>query len=125
VNRSDEDVLRFAAASFPSIWALELLLAVKQEQRAWEREELIANLRASELVVSRAIDGLVAAGLVTVEDKGVAYLPVNAEVAETVERLERLYRTRPNSVRRAIIASGSGAATAFADAFRLRKDADD
>lgn len=125
MSRSDEDVLRFIAATFPSVWALELLLAVKGAPRVWPREELIATLRASELVVSKALEALIAAGLASSDDQGVVYLPVNADVAEFVERAEQLYRSRPNSVRRAIVAASAGGATAFADAFRLRKEGND
>jgi len=125
VSRSDEDVLRFIAATFPSVWALELLLAVKGAPRVWPREELIATLRASELVVSKALEALIAAGLASSDDQGVVYLPVNADVAEFVDRAEQLYRSRPNSVRRAIVAASAGGATAFADAFRLRKEGND
>ena len=125
MNSSDDDVLRFVAASFPSVWALELLLALKRERRPWSREELVATLRASELVVSRALEALVAAGLASFEDGGAIYLPVNAEVEACVERVEQTYRTRPNAVRRAIIAASASSATAFADAFKLRRDRDD
>jgi hypothetical protein len=125
VSSSDDDVLRFVAASFPSVWALELLLALKRERRPWSREELVATLRASELVVSRALEALVAAGLASFEDGGAIYLPVNAEVEACVERVEQTYRTRPNAVRRAIIAASASSATAFADAFKLRRDRDD
>lgn len=125
MSSSDEDVLRFIAASFPSVWALELLLVLKSERRAWEREELIATLRASDLVVSRALDALVSAGLASLEDKGAAYLPVNRDVEECVEQVENLYRTRPNSVRRVIVSAGTSSANAFADAFKLRRDTGD
>jgi predicted transcriptional regulator len=125
VSSSDDDVLRFVAASFPSVWALELLLALKRERRPWSREELVATLRASELVVSRALEALVAAGLASFEDGGAIYLPVNAEVEACVERAEQTYRSRPNAVRRAIITASASSATAFADAFKLRRDRDD
>ena len=71
---SDEDALRFIAASFPSVWALELLLTLKQEARAWSREQLIARLRASELVIGKALDALVAAGLASLDEQGATYL---------------------------------------------------
>jgi hypothetical protein len=124
VSGSDEDVLRFVAASFPSVWALELLLALKRERRLWKREELVATLRASDLVVTRALEALVAAGLASFEDGGAIYLPVNAEVDACVELVEQTYRTRPNAVRRAIITASASSATAFADAFKLRRDRD-
>jgi hypothetical protein len=124
VSRSEEDILRFVAASFPSVWTLELLLALKREPRPWPREELVRTLRASELVVGKAIDALLAAGLISIEGEGAVYLPVNSGVADCVEQVEQLYRTRPNRVRRAIVTAGTSSATAFADAFKLRREED-
>jgi len=125
VTRSDEEILRFIAASFPSVWALELLLVLRRERRPWSQAELVAALRASELVVSRALDALVAAGLASLDKEGAVYLPVNEEVDICIGRTEELYRARPNVVRRAIIAANTGSATAFADAFKLRRGRDD
>jgi hypothetical protein len=125
VSRSEDDILRFVAASFPSVWALELLLTLKRERRIWTREELVAALRASELVVSHALDALLAAGLASMDSEGAVYLPVNADVEDCVERVEQLYRSRPNRVRRTIISASTGSAAAFADAFKLRRDSDD
>ena len=122
---SDDDLLRFVAASFPSVWALELLLLLRSDPRTWSREELVKALRASELVVTNAVDGLVIAGLASVEPKGVVYLPVNPDVERQVAGVEKLYRARPNAVRRAIVSAASCSATAFADAFKLRRDKDD
>lgn len=125
VSNSDEDVLRFIAATFPSVWALELLLALKRERRPWTNDELVTALRASDLVVTKALDALVAAGTASVDDQGAVYLPVNELVDSCVEQAELLYRSRPNKVRRAIIAAATSSATAFADAFRLRRERDD
>lgn len=103
------------------MWALELILRLKSERRRWAEDELISDLRASEAVVSKAIDALVAAGLASIDAEGVLYLPVNRQVEDWVERVEQLYRTRANAVRRVIIAANTGRATAFADAFKIRK----
>jgi hypothetical protein len=121
VRSLDHDLLRFIASSFRSVWALELLLVLKREPRAWSPEELVTALRASELVVSKALDSLVAAGLASLDGEGVRYMPVSDEVARDVERTEKLYATGPDAVRRAIVSSPAGDLTAFADAFRLRK----
>lgn len=125
MSSSEDDVLRFIAASFPSVWALELLLALKSERRNWTREELVQSLRASELVVNKTLDALVAAGLATVEGEGAAYAPVTHDVEECVELAEQLYRTRPNKVRRAIVSASTSSAAAFADAFKIRRGTDD
>lgn len=120
MSSSDEPVLRFIAASFPSVWALEVVLALRRERRIWTYEELVATLRASELVVSKALAALVAAGLASIDDGGAVYLPVNQETDDCMDRVEQLYRTRANAVRRAIISATSSSATAFANAFKLR-----
>jgi len=125
VSRSDEELLRFVAASFPSIWALELLLALRSERRSWTSSELVSALRASELVVSRALDGLVAAGLASFDNEGASYLPVTAEMDACVDRVEQMYRSHPNRVRRVIISATGSSAAAFADAFKLRRGRDD
>ena len=118
----DDDLLRFVASSFPSVWTLELLLILKRDRRSWSRQELVATMRASELVVSNALDSLVAAGLASIDGEGAEYMPVNKAVAECVERTEALYAARPNAVRRAIVQASAGGLTAFSDAFRWRKD---
>jgi hypothetical protein len=77
VTDADEDVLRFIAAGLPSVWALELLLMLKRERRQWRHGELVAILRASDVVVTKALDA------------------------------NQLYRARPNAVRRAIVVAYS------------------
>lgn len=122
MKSSNDEILRFIASSFRSVWALELLLVLKSARRSWSREELVATMRASDLVVSKALDALEAAGLVSNDGGNAQYMPISNEVAAHVEQAEKLYAKRPDAVRRAIISASSGDAAAFADAFRLRKD---
>jgi biotin operon repressor len=122
VTSPRDDLLGFIGASFRSVWALELLLLLKREPRLWSRDELISTLRASELVVNKAIDELVAAGFLTLEGDGARYTPVSDDIARHVGEVEQIYAARPDAVRRAIISTTASGATAFADAFRLRKD---
>jgi hypothetical protein len=122
VTSSDQDLLQFITSSFRSVWALELLLVLKSEPRVWPRAELVSTLRASELVVSKALDSLLAAGLASLDVEGARYMPVSEEVADLVDRSEKLYAAKPDAVRRAIVSASAGGLTAFADAFRLRKD---
>ena len=117
-----DDLLRFIGSSFRSVWALELLLILKRERRLWSHAELVEETRSSDLVVSKALEGLVSAGLAVNEGEGAMYMPVNDEIANRVDQLEQLYAIRPDAVRRAIVSASSSGVTAFADAFRLRKD---
>lgn len=103
------------------MWALELLLLVKHERRVWSRPELISTLRGSELVVNKALEELVAAGLVSIEGDGARYMPVSDDLARNVDEVEKLYSARPDAVRREIVSASASGATAFADAFKLRR----
>lgn len=119
----DKEVARFIRSGFRSIWSLELLLLLRRERRPWSREELIAALRASELVISNALDLLVAGGLVSLDADGAArYTPVSPAVDKLVGQTGDLYARKPDAVRRMIISAASSSLTAFADAFRLRED---
>ena len=119
---SQDEIDRFIGSSFRSIWSLELLLLLKRDRRAWSQEELVETLRASDLVVSQALDSLIAAGLASPDEEGKAtYMPVSPEVERLVQETDDLYARKPDAVRRLIVASSSTGLTAFADAFRLWK----
>jgi len=122
VKGSNDEILRFIASSFRSVWALELLLVLKREHRTWSSAELVTTMRASQLVVTRALESLEAAGLAAVSEGKAEYVPFNPEVAALVDGAERLYGRRPDAVRRAIVSASFDEAAAFADAFRLRRD---
>ena len=121
---SEEHVSSFIRATFRSVWALELLCFLRQDRaRSLSHEEMVAGLRGSDLVVTQSVDSLTAAGLVIVESDGSArYHPASADLDDLVERVAALYARSPDAVRRTIVAAANPAMTAFADAFRLRKD---
>lgn len=118
------DVTSFIQATFRSVWALELLCFLRQNRdRSLSQEEMVSGLRGSDLVVTQGVESLTAAGLVVVEGEGKArYAPASADLDRLAEETEALYRTSPDAVRRMIVAASNPGLTAFADAFRLRKD---
>ncbi|HEX9933120.1 MAG TPA: hypothetical protein VGB08_09790 [Allosphingosinicella sp.] len=120
---SREQVERFIRSSFRSVWSLEVLLLLKRAPRSWTSDELVASLRASELLVSQSLAALSDAGLVVTDAAGAAeYRPSNEAAGALVDAAERLYGQSPDAVRRLILGSPSSGLAAFADAFRLRKD---
>lgn len=121
---SEQEVASFIRSTFRSVWSLELLLFLKaNSSRSWTHEEMVASLRGSDLVVTQGVEALLAAGLVLCETDGTArYAPASGDLERLVEEAEALYAKSPDAVRRMIIASSSGGLTAFADAFKLRKD---
>jgi hypothetical protein len=121
---SQEEVSGFIAATFRSVWALELLCLLRQNrERSLSRAEMVAGLRGSDLVVSQSVESLSAAGLVLVEPDGATrFSPASAQLDRLAEQAEALYRKSPDAVRRTIIAAAHPGIAAFADAFRLRKE---
>jgi hypothetical protein len=122
----DSQIKSFIGSAFPSVWALELLLLLADDAgRAFTRQETVTMLRASDAVVARCGDALVAAGLVVEEGADrLRFAPASRDLADLVERTRALYRSRPDAVRRLIVVGASGGLDAFADAFRLRKDSE-
>lgn len=119
-----EPVIRFIRTSFRSLWALELLLHLKRgRERAWSAEELVLALRGSQLIVEQSLDGLMRAGLVSIEHDGCArFQPATAEAERLAAETEDLYRRKPETVRRIIVSGTHSGLANFADAFRLWKD---
>jgi hypothetical protein len=121
---SEEELASFIRSTFRSIWSLELLLFLAaQREKCWSRDELVAALRASELIVAQSLEALLAAGLLSIDEADCArYSPAAADLERLTEQTRELYSRSPDAVRRLIISSATGGLTAFADAFRLRKD---
>jgi hypothetical protein len=119
----DGGLERFITSAFRSVWSLELLCLVRSRRdHDWSREELIASLRASEQVLARSIEDLVAADLIRAEENRIRYAPGSPALDTTVDEVSRLYASRPAFVRRLILGGGEDQLTRFADAFRLRGD---
>jgi hypothetical protein len=84
---------------------------------------MVDGLRASDYVVTQSLDNLAAMGLVSRDNDGSArYRPAHGDAERLVEQTEELYTTSPNAVRRIIASALNPGLTAFANAFKLRKD---
>jgi DNA-binding IclR family transcriptional regulator len=119
---SETDVLQFCAAAFKSVWALELLLMLKQhEDVTWRAADLIKELRCSSGVVSEALDNLTAAGLVVEDDGGFRYAAADARLDEMVSAVRELYAAKPTAVVREIMTTPNMKLKLLSDAFRINK----
>jgi hypothetical protein len=121
---SDEDVFGFIRATFRSVWALELLCFLRQNRdRNLSHAEMVAGLRGSELVVTQSLESLTAGGMVLADADGSArYRPASEALDALAEGAASLYARSPDAVRRMIVSAANPGITAFADAFRLRRD---
>jgi hypothetical protein len=119
---ADPDLATFIRDQFRSVWALELLLFLRSSPGAWSSEQLVTTLRASEAIVANSLVILLAGGLIAQEEDGRArYAPATADLERLISQTEALYAQKPDAVRRLIVSS-TGGLSAFADAFRLRRD---
>ena len=120
----DDELRDFLRHSLRSVWNIELLLLLsRQKSRSWPATDLVRELRASDLVVSQGMEGLQQAGLIIGEAGGTyRYSPVTPDLDRLVQQLERVYRERPSAVTKALFSAPSDKLSAFADAFRLKKD---
>jgi hypothetical protein len=114
----------FIRSHFRSVWSLELLLHLRDHpNKGWSEAELVDALRASQAVVSTSIEGLMAGGLIVLDEEGRArYGPASRDLQERVGETALLYAKKPDTVRRLIVLAGQGGVAAFADAFRLRRE---
>lgn len=118
-----QDLLAFIHASIRSVWALEVLLLLKREDRPWAVETIVQELRASTSLVAECLSALETAGLMRrTEDGGYLYAPASSALAELVDQLDQTYRKMPVTVVRAVLSSPNDKLQSFADAFRLKGD---
>jgi hypothetical protein len=115
------DLLAFIRTSISSVWALELLLLLKREDRAWTDEALVKELRASDALVADGLAVFETSGLVRRDGGGsFIYDPASPVLRALADELEKTYRERPVSVVRAIVSLPNDKLQNFADAFRFR-----
>ncbi len=121
---SDPDLASFIRTQFPSVWTLEVLLFLRKNMSAsWHQEQLVVEMRASDVIIASALRNLHAGGLIVLEDgDGARYSTVTADLDRMVGETEVLYRQKPGAVRNLIINASSGALSAFSDSFNFRRE---
>lgn len=121
---TDRNIEQFIGDSFSSIWDLELLaIVIEAGDRAMSAAEIEKQMRGSQLVVEQGMKSLSAAGLVTLAGPDqVRFSPVDESVAKCARDAVDFYRRFPGRARRLMIGRQAPGLSAFANAFRLRKD---
>ena len=114
----------FIGNCFRSVWALEVLQYLAANPKSsFSAGELISALRVSDAVVSQSVENLSAAGLAVVDGEGrIALHEGSAEQTQLIRKAIAFYQKSPDKARRLIVAQASPGVTAFADAFKLRRD---
>ncbi|MGN6573374.1 MAG: hypothetical protein ACTHLO_18370 [Pseudolabrys sp.] len=121
---SESDILDFAGASFRSVWALELLLMLRERrERTWAPAEILRELRSSQVAVVEALNNLIVAGLVVEEEVERYRYSATGRLEEAVGALASLYALKPAVVMRQIVNSPNNAKLQIlSDAFRIKDE---
>ncbi|MES2724629.1 MAG: hypothetical protein V4656_15875 [Pseudomonadota bacterium] len=118
---SDAELAAFVREHVRSVWALELLLALRRDaQRCWSADELVRDLRASQMLVITNLQSFENSGLAVRDDSGCyRYAPAAPILDALCGQLEAAYRERPVAIIN-LISKPSDAVQSLADAFKFR-----
>lgn len=120
---SDLDLAAFVREHVRSVWALEMLLALKRDpEHCWPVDALVRELRASTSLVTSNLQGFERSGLAIRDDIGCyRYAPASPMLDELCAELESAYRERPVAVIN-LIARPASPLQSLADAFKFKGD---
>lgn len=118
-----DDLVRFAQTHLGSVWALKMMIAMREEPtQTWSVETLVRELRASAPLVTELLDRFERIGLAMRDNgEGWCWRPATPEMEELANGLAEAYAVMPFGVIQAIAEAPEDRLKQFADAFRLRK----
>ena len=123
-----EDVARFLYDNVESIDQLEILRVLGEErQKEWDTAALAAEVQAKPEAVRAHLAAMQARGLLAITTRGTGlscrHGARSPELEDMVGRLLQLYRERPVTMIKMVYERAMDPLRAFADAFRIRKEA--
>ena len=105
-----------------SVLELDVLLAMRGAGTAMAAGELARELRLNDSACAAALDKFATDGFLTCADGAYSYEPKPPKLAAAVNALAEAYASRRVSVIRFIYRRPSEGVSAFADAFKIRRD---
>jgi DNA-binding IclR family transcriptional regulator len=116
----EDDIVAFVQGAISSVCALELLLLLRRErQRSLTLDQVVRELRSSELAITQAFDHLTASGLIEKAEQGYRYQQSSVQLDAVCDRLGSLYARKPVKIINAILKAPDEKLRTFANAFRL------
>jgi hypothetical protein len=117
-----EEVRWLITTHVASALELEVLLAMRAREDATTAAGLARELRSNDAVAVSALEKFAAAGLLAREGDEYTFRPSTPRLAKAADALADSYARRRVRVVEFIYRRPSEGVTAFADAFKLRKD---
>ncbi len=116
----EDDIVSFVQGAISSVCALELLMLLRRErQRSLTLDQVVRELRSSEVAITQALNHLAASGLIEKAAEGYRYQQSSTRLDAVCERLESLYAHKPVKIINAILKAPDEKLRTFAEAFRL------
>ena len=118
----NQDILDFIKGTIPSVWALELLLLLRDNRDTdWTAETAAKELRSNANYIAALLAQFESAGVVMQSAGDYRYFPASPLLDELAGGLAEFYAERPVSVVTAIVSARRDGVQTFADAFRFRE----
>lgn len=119
---SEQDLVGFVREHIRSVWALELLLLLRQSpERSWTVAELVRELRGSTGLVIANLQAIQRSALATQDADGrYRFAPATAALEELCGLLASAYRERPVAIVN-LIAQPRDPLQSLAEAFRFKR----
>jgi UDP-N-acetylglucosamine enolpyruvyl transferase len=127
VNRLPDELTQFIRAHLGSVWALELMLKMmSRPDLVWTVEQLVRELRATDLLVSGLLARFERAGFVVSGGEDAwQWRPANPQLDQLSRQTAEAHAATPFAVVQVIAEAPAYSLQEFADAFRLRRDKGD
>jgi len=118
-------VEKFIRRHIDSVEQLEVLILLRENpEREWSAASVARELRSTTSAIQLRLDRLVDHRFVTKSHNGTYSFDAQAQIASEIDELIATYRTRRTTIIEMIFAAPSDSVRSFADAFRLRGEAE-
>jgi hypothetical protein len=117
------EVRQFLAANIASIEQLEVLLLLRAgQERSWTPRDVYQRVMTNVNSIEQSLGRLCDKGLVRSLGESYFQFTSGSDMEEVLEQLATLYKERPARILYALYGTPSSEISAFADAFRIKKN---
>lgn len=120
-----EDVRRLLSRHFASLSELEVFIVMVRENRTWQATDVARQMVINVDHARLMLEALARTPLVAIDGTGYKFAPKRAKDRAAAERIPALYDTYRLRIMDIVLSRPADQITDFAEAFRVRPDAED